>query len=80
MKSKLREFINENLVVFERDVEFADSDDIFERGFVDSIFALRLVEYVEKEFGIKVTNDDLDRRNFNSINNITDFVARKGAK
>ena len=52
-------------------------DDIFEQGLVNSMFALQLVMYLEKEFSIKIENDDLQLSNFNTINHIEQFVQRK---
>ena len=52
-------------------------DDIFEQGLVNSMFALQLVMYLEKEFPIKIENDDLQLSNFNTINHIEQFVQRK---
>lgn len=56
-----------------------DEDDIFALGFVNSLFALQLVMWVEKEFAIKVEDEDLDLSNFNSVDNIATFVGRKAA-
>lgn len=54
-----------------------DSDDIFSTGFINSLFAMQLVLWIEKEFGITVDNDDLEIGNFNSVENIAAFVGRK---
>jgi methoxymalonate biosynthesis acyl carrier protein len=53
--------------------------DIFALGFVNSLFALQIVLFVEKEFGVHVDNEDLDLGNFRSINALAGFVARKQA-
>ena len=75
-RDTIREFIAQNLSVF-GEAKFNDEDNIFERGFVDSMFALRLVEFVEREFGIRVENEDLDLSNFSSVTSIFEFVDRK---
>ena len=51
--------------------------DIFATGMVNSLFAMQLVLYVEKEFGAVVENEDLDLENFKSINALCNFVSRK---
>ena len=56
---------------------FDDDDDIFSRGLVDSLFALQLVLFIEKEFGIHVKGEDLDLDNFCSVNAMASFVSRK---
>jgi len=77
LKEKIRKFIEANLVVFEDEAEFGDSDNIFEMGFVNSLFAMKLVNYIEEDFGIEVANDDLEISNFSSVDRITAFIAEK---
>ena len=54
-----------------------DDDNLFETGIVNSLFAVQLMTFVEKTFGIEVTMDDLDIENFKSINATTSFVIKK---
>lgn len=61
---------------FFSNVDLADDQDIFALGFVNSLFAMQLVLFVEKEFGIAVENDDLDIANFRSVDAITQLVER----
>lgn len=77
MKENIRKFIEENMVIYDDTRTFSDSDNIFALGFVDSMFALKLVTYIEKEFNVKVENDDLNLENFSSVDNIADFIGRK---
>jgi len=58
-------------------VDINDDEDLFAAGLVNSLFAMQLVLFVEKEFAIKVENQDLDLANFRSVNAITDFIQRK---
>lgn len=52
-------------------------EDVFAAGYVDSLFALRLVTFVESRFGFEVTADDLDLDNFRTIGRIAGFVGAK---
>ena len=79
LKEKIRQFIEANLVVFEDEAEFTDSDNIFEMGFVNSLFAMKLVSYIEQEFEIEVDNEDLEISNFNSVDRIVGYVENKQA-
>lgn len=54
----------------------SDDDNIFD-GFVNSLFAMQLVSFIENEFDIVVENDDLDLSNFKDINSITAFINSK---
>jgi acyl carrier protein len=79
LKEKIRQFIEANLVVFEDEAEFTDSDNIFEMGFVNSLFAMKLVSYIEQEFTIEVDNEDLEISNFNSVDRIVGYIENKKA-
>jgi len=73
----IRGFIGKHLVVFDDDATFTDEDHIFQMGFVNSLFAMEMVGFVEREFGITVEGDDLDIANFSSVRNILRFVEQK---
>lgn len=57
--------------------DFDDVENIFESGIVNSLFSIQLVTFLESTFGIKVTMDDLDFKNFESVVKISEFVTRK---
>ncbi|EPR13613.1 phosphopantetheine-binding protein [Ruminiclostridium papyrosolvens] len=73
----IRDFINENLITFNEDAAFTDEDDIFKLGFVNSLFAMKLLTFIENEFNIKVENEEMELSNFNSVSNIVNFIDRK---
>jgi acyl carrier protein len=73
IRQKTRAF----LMVHFKDHDLRDDDDIFSLGFVNSLFAMQLVMFVEKEFGLKVHDDDLDIDNFRTLNAVLDLVNRK---
>ena len=54
-----------------------DSLNIFEAGYVNSLFAMQLVNYLEEHFELQVENEDLDFSNFKSVDAITAFVDQK---
>jgi methoxymalonate biosynthesis acyl carrier protein len=59
-------------------VDHLDPDKkLFSAGYVNSLFALQLVTFVEKTFSIRVENEDLDIENFDSVTAIDRFVRRK---
>ena len=79
VREKIRSIIEDNFKIFDSDVEFSDEDHIFRKGFVDSLFAVKLLAFLEQEFGIKIGNDDLNIENFQSVNKIISFVENKRA-
>lgn len=77
LKEQIRNFITSNLVVFEDEAEFSDSDNIFEMGFVNSLFAMKLVNFIEENLGVTVDNDDLEIGTFSSVNRILAYIESK---
>lgn len=53
-----------------------DDTDLFESGFVDSLFAIEIVVFLEKTFKIKIKNKEITKDNFRNINEIAAVVAR----
>ncbi|WP_413651498.1 phosphopantetheine-binding protein [Pantoea sp. B65] len=73
IKSQLKEFLTRHIP----DIDIGDDDNIFTQGWVNSIFALQLVNFVEKNFAITVQNQELDIDNFNTINNLLRYISHK---
>ena len=80
LNKKIRAYIEANLVVFEDEAEFSDSDNIFKMGFVNSLFAMKLLTFVEKKFNIAIENDEIDIANFSSVDAIVALINRKLSK
>lgn len=57
--------------------DLADDEDIFAAGFVNSLFAMELITFLEAEFDIVIGNDDLDLDNFSTVNRLTQLIERK---
>lgn len=75
IKNRTRAFLSQ----FIKKKELQDHDDIFATGDVNSLFAMQLVMFIEKEFGIGIDNTDLNLNNFRTIEAISTFVASKSA-
>lgn len=72
-KEKLRTFLTQHI----SGRTIADDDQIFAAGFVNSMFAMQLVLFLEKNFKIAIANEDLELANFQSINAMAALVERK---
>ena len=73
IKDTVRSFILSSINL----LELKDDENLFESGIVNSLFAVQLMTFIEKTFGIEVGTDDLDIENFKSLNATTAFVLRK---
>jgi acyl carrier protein len=74
-KTKIKEFLSQ----FFGNHELQDDEDIFSLGFVNSMFAMQLVLFLEKEFQVTIENEDLDFDNFRTINAMNNLLERKTA-
>jgi methoxymalonate biosynthesis acyl carrier protein len=72
-KAKIRTFLGKYI----RTRDFSDDEDLFASGYVNSLFAMQLVLFVEGDFGIKVERDDLKLDNFKSVNAISALISNK---
>jgi methoxymalonate biosynthesis acyl carrier protein len=72
-KESIREFILDNVSV----ATVADDEDIFAAGLVRSMFVMQLVIFIEQEFGVSVTGEDLQFEYFTTVSRIDDLVSRK---
>ncbi|MFD8902273.1 acyl carrier protein [Streptomyces ardesiacus] len=71
-RAPIREFILNRFPGF----ELRDEDDIFALGFVNSLFAMELVMFVEKTFQIKVPNNEIRLDSFRTVERMGDLVVR----
>jgi acyl carrier protein len=51
--------------------------DLFQTGLLDSYGFVELVVFLEREFFIKVTDDDLVSVSFNSVNELVRYIGEK---
>jgi acyl carrier protein len=72
-KQKIKQFLSR----FFNTQALNDDDDIFALGFVNSLLALQLVNFLEKEFEIVIGDEDLDIEHFRTLNAMDSLVSRK---
>ncbi|HBO45557.1 MAG TPA: acyl carrier protein [Planctomycetaceae bacterium] len=74
----LREFIKDNFL-FGREPNFSNDESFLDMGLIDSTGVLELVGHLEREYRIKIEDDELVPDNLDSINRIVEFVVSKQA-
>lgn len=55
-------------------IDVLDDEDIFAAGYVNSLFAVQLVLWVEQTFDVPMTSEDLHISHFRTIGAIAAFV------
>lgn len=76
-ENKVRETVTNFLLGSISIANLNGDDHLFESGIVNSLFAVQLMTFLEKNFAIEIGMDDLDIENFKSVNATTAFVMRK---
>ena len=79
VRTELFDFVVENYLFGDLSAAPRDEDSLVERGIIDSTGVLELVEYLESQFGIEVTEMETVPENLDSISNLTKFVLGKKA-
>lgn len=75
--------ISERIRAYVMEETFAEREKInnetmvFKEGYFDSMGFVRLVSFLETEFGINISDEDLVEKNFESINAISRFISTK---
>jgi acyl carrier protein len=77
VKSKVRQFIQDNFIMGSASAAFADSDSFLGRRIIDSTGFLELVSFLEETFAIRVADEEMMPENLDSLDNIDAYVQRK---
>lgn len=73
IQQELLEFLCRQFFVDLEDIEIDKS--LVDTGIIDSMGLIEIATYIQKEYGFKVTNDEMNRENFGSVIRIVDFIS-----
>lgn len=74
---KLRAHVLDTYLFTSDENALGNDDSFLDKGIIDSTGILELVMFLEEQFGVKVDDSELLPENFDSINRLAQFVARK---
>jgi len=75
-KNKIKLFLSSYL----RNYDLQDDEDIFSLGFINSLFAMQLVMHLEKEFEIRIEDEDLEIKHFKTVNAMAELIEHKKSR
>ncbi len=78
-KTAVKEYISENFLMGQSDINLEDETSFLELGLLDSTGVIELVSFLEEEFGIQVEDDEITPENLDTLNKISSYVERKTA-
>jgi acyl carrier protein len=76
IKSSITNFIRLELI-YEDQQDFDDDTNLIERRIVDSMSLVRLIGFIEDEYGIRVQDKDIVPERFSSLSKIVTFIAER---
>jgi acyl carrier protein len=57
--------------------DIGDDESLIEAGILDSMAIVKLVAYLEEQFGIELTDEEFDPDNFDSLSAIDALIQKK---
>lgn len=75
-RDRVRDYIVENFLFGEGN-GFKDGDSLREKGIIDSTGVLELIAFLEKEFEMRIEDEEIIPDNLDSVEYICEFLQRK---
>jgi acyl carrier protein len=73
----IRNYIFENVLFTDDQESLSDDASLLEQGIIDSMGALEIALFIEKQFGFAVGVEEMLPKNLDSVNNLVAFIDRK---
>ena len=80
IKPRIRTFIIDNFLMGKGGEQLADDASLLEAGVLDSTGVLELVAFIEDEFGMQVTDEEMLPENLDSLTALELFVLAKATR
>jgi len=79
MDKAILDYITSELTNGPLDDELEAGDDLLGGGILDSMGMMKLILFIENEFGVKVPPEDMVIENFMTVNHITTYLENNKA-
>lgn len=77
IEQDIRDFVRDTFLIGQDGETLSGDTSFLEKGIIDSTGVLELVGFIEQNYPIKVTDEELIPDNLDSINRVTSFIERK---
>lgn len=77
VKDTLRNYILENYMFTDDQSLLNDDDSFLDKGIIDSTGIMEVVFFLDEQFGVQVTDEEMIPENLDSINNLVAYIENK---
>lgn len=77
MNERIIQYIQEQLLGGDSEEDISVEDDLLNSGLLDSLGIVRLIAFIEGEYGIKVPPQDMVIANFVSVEAMVNYISNK---
>jgi acyl carrier protein len=74
---RVRAFVRQTFMYAQPDAPLADDVLLLQRGVIDSMGVVELIEFIQGEFGIKIPDEDITEDHLGSLGAIADYVTSR---
>jgi acyl carrier protein len=73
IKNSITDYLKANSFM-DKDTQLGDNDSLTQKGIVDSIGLLELMDYISEKYSIEIPEEMLTPENFDSLQGISDMI------
>ena len=77
IEQKVKEFILDNFLFTDDNSALANEDSFLDKGIIDSTGIMEVIMFIEEQFGISVSDEEMIPDNLDSIKNIVRYINEK---
>ena len=77
LKTSIKQFIISYIIKDGSSIDIKDEDQLIVGGIIDSLGILKLLAFLQQNYSIEITPEELNLENFNTINTISKLVDNK---
>lgn len=79
VKDQVKAYLLDNFLMGDADLDIDDETSFMKSHILDSTGFIELISYLEEQFKIRVSDDEMVPDNLDSLNNIELYLVSKGA-
>ena len=77
IRDQIRNFIADNFMMGKNPDDLGDSDSLLDKGIIDSTGVLELIGFLEENYNIQISDEELVPENLDSVVRLVNFVNGK---